>query len=230
MKSIQPAFLAIALLCSVESAKAVLIQSIPGPVVGSGGGSGNTIVNTSSDTGNWIDAMNASTSATYYFGWDWTVENNAGENGAGGFFGGVSFYNTNNVQVFLVGNHWFDTTITAGSDSGYAGTSIPYSVGTPIRLVLEVTKSNSVTFGDWKLWVNPGTGSFATPDTLGLSVSFGGLSSLQSRGGNSTGQASVANFVVGTTFADVVPEPTAAALFALGLGFAAARRRRSQVG
>lgn len=210
-----PPFLLPALLIPL-GLNAGLIQSVPGPDVVSGGVQ-NVLIDTTTDTGDWMDAWNVG--SPVFFGFDFTIDNNVGETGAGGFFGGLNFYNGSSERAG-VGNDW--ASLEYGpfwpGHSTQGNTGIPYVLGETVRLVAEVDVPND----SIRVWVNPSVGDLGSPDG-----STAGIQDLQTvtrivhRAGNGVGQTTMENFVVADDFAtavgSTVPEPGSVGL--LGLGF-----------
>jgi len=210
------------------SLEATVIQSVAGPQVASGG-TQNVLIDTTSDTGNWMDDWNAGTA--YFFGFDWTVDNNAGETGTGGFFGGLNLYNGGGERAG-VGNSWapLDYSPFWPGHTSQGSTGINYVVGNTVRLVAEI----DIDTDSIKVWVNPTSGDFATPDGTTSARDLQTITRICHRAGNGPGQATLANLVVADTFASAVgqsaiPEPAtmcALGLAVAGLGGYSRKRRR----
>ncbi len=212
-----------ALAASATFTNAAVIQTVAGPLVATGGGVGATIIDTASDTGDWIDTINAG--GTIFIGFDWTIDNNAGETGGGGFFGGLGVYNGGTDRL-LIGNGWDQLVYGGGKGAGGDDTSIAYVVGTTVRVVVELTTTNGGADNDtWKMWIDPGTGDLASPDAQKLDWTIDDITKITNRAGNTPGQATMENLVVADTFASAIPEPSSIALLGLG-GLVIFRRRR----
>jgi hypothetical protein len=113
-----------------------------------------------------------------------------------------------------------------GSDGN--DTDILYVVGNTVRVVAEMTTTDGALGNDtWKMWIEPGTGDFASPDAQRTDWTLDDFTRITNRAGNSPGQATIENLVVADTFASAIPEPSSAAL--LGLGGLTLLRRRRQV-
>ena len=204
-------------------AQAAVLQTISGPDVASGGGQGNTLVDTTNDTGNWIDDVNAG--GTVFIGFDWTITNNAGETGTGGFFAGLGVYN-GGAERLLVGNQWNSLGYGAGASGTGNETGIAYTVGQTVRIVTELTITNDGSGKDtWRMGVDPGVGDQANHDAEHLTWTIDDFTKLTHRAGNDPGSATMENIVIADAFADAVPEPSSAALLGLG-GLALIFRRR----
>jgi hypothetical protein len=138
-----------------------------GPTTATGGANGTSLITTANDLANWLTANAAGNSipladpaatGTYYFGFDWQITNNAGETGAGGFFGGLWFFDGAAERGGL-GNGWGPVNYGfagPGWDANFAPAS-PYQVGTAVRMVVKVTFNAA---GDDTLtaWLNPAAG------------------------------------------------------------------------
>lgn len=139
----------------------------------------------------------------------------------------LSFMNGATTEQFRIGRHEATNTHWALQ----ASTNIPgTSPGSTIVLgqidnlvfKMQYVGGNTV----YSLWINPGStdGNLGTPDstiTRPGSLTFDGIR-MQSRA-----SATFDNFVLGTTFADVVPEPSSALLGLVGSVLLLIRKRRS---
>ena len=208
-------------------ASAAILDQDPGGTVGAGGTvpANTQVFNTGNDTSDWIDTYGDSGfTGTLYYGFDFTVLNNAGESGGGGLFAGVQLYNGNSERIGA-GNDWAPVNIGFVGGSGFADneTSTPYVVGQTYRLVVKVEF-----FGgdddDLFLWVDPA--SEADPaDAIDSGNTV--FNNIRLRAGNSSGLVGFENIVFATTFAEAaIPEPSSLALLGLG-GLCVLRRRRS---
>lgn len=204
------------------SASAAVIQTVAGPDVATGGGAGNTLIDTSSDTGDWITSL--SNGGTMYIGFDFTVDNNAGEGGGGGFFAGLGFYN-GGAERALVGNAWTGLNYGIAGPIGANASSTAYAVGTTVHLVAKLTVVDGGTANDTiELFINQLTEGSADASVTGTLDDF---TSLTHRAGNGAGQTTLSNLVVADDYlsAAAVPEPSSSALLSLG-GLALILRRR----
>ncbi|MGB0992752.1 MAG: PEP-CTERM sorting domain-containing protein [Akkermansiaceae bacterium] len=221
-----PLFLTLFTLSAATSASnAAVLQTIAGPDTATGGGVGNVIVDTSSDTGDWIDTLNAG--STVFVGFDWTITNNAGETGAGGFFGGLGVYNGAGERL-LIGNGWPQLTYSGGASGTIEDTGIAYTLNTTVRIVAELTTTNDGSGNDtWRMWVDPSTGDLGSPDAERTDWTIDDLTQLTHRAGNSPASTTMSNVVIADDFSSAVsvPEPSSAALVGLG-GMAFILRRR----
>jgi hypothetical protein len=204
-------------------AQAAVLQTITGPDTASGGGIGNVIVDTSNDTGDWIDSLNAG--GTVFIGFDWTITDNAGESGSGGMFGGMGVYDGTGERL-LVGNGWSNLDYSAGASGTIESTGIDYVIGDTVRIVAELTIVNDGASNDtWKMWVNPSAGDEATPNAQRTDWTIDDFTQITHRVGNDPASATMENIVIADTFADAVPEPSSTAFLGLA-GLALILRRR----
>lgn len=195
-------------LALAAGASAAVYQSFTGPFVISGGGAGTTIVDTTTDTGNWIDNYkDATDSGALYYAWDWTVNNNAGETGGGGFFGGLQLYE-GGTERLGVGNAWTSTNIGtfAYSEVNLNPTTAANSGTGTVRLAVQVDYLAS-TNDQVKVWLNPvaGVGITQAPTiTTSLSGASALFDNIHLRTGNDPAQTTFANISFGQNFSDVV--------------------------
>lgn len=147
--------------------------------------------------------------------------------------------------VFMMGvgynsgvNEWGFQARTPGSTvTGSAATFVPVPGATitpnsPTLLVAELQYNDGIT-DSITMWVNP---TSTDPASAAESVTFTGTATnsltLGSVGGvqlyenHDSGSVEFGNVTLGTTFADVVPEPTSVAILALSAGAMCMRRRR----
>jgi hypothetical protein len=99
-------------------------------------------------------------------------------------------------------------------------TTVPVVAGQTYRVVAEIDYDAD----QLKLWVDPGAGDEASPDATRAYAATNWSSAVRLASGG-TGSTSWDNFAVGTTFADVVPEPATLAWLG-GVGALALLRRR----
>jgi len=108
---------------------------------------------------------------------------------------------------------------------------------TPVYLVLGIENINAGTSGTItatiKLWVNPTTSSYGSPNVTDTGASMfqlntDGLDTMRFYAGSTSGNSfDFDDLTIGTTFADVtMPEPGSAAMIAIACGGLLARRRR----
>ena len=210
-----------------DRASAILVQEEAGPFVATQNTS-NTITDTNNTNGDWLDNLNNGSQA-YFISYDWTINNNAGESGSGGFFGGLTFYDNTNERL-LIGNSWNSLKYGVGAGGTFPDLDpADYSVGSTVNLVAKI----EVNAGDdaWQVWLNPENADELTPDASNSSWNFGSISHLVHRAGDSAGQATLSNYKVATAWGDVVavPEPSAflfGGLVCSVLGMNQARKRR----
>jgi autotransporter-associated beta strand protein len=199
------------LLPSIAQA-AEIIETVSGPVDGTWDGvllldhttatDGWITTNPFRYGGNGISLAEPGASGTYYFAFDWTVLDNAGEATSGsGFFGGLGFYHSgpSGLQVrSLAGNPWTGRFFGMGEVGNDVNSTVEYQVGTTARIVLQVTfvpnAPDSIV-----MYVNPPEGNpFAEGNPAGVTriqvTDDWSFNTLLSRAGG--GQASVANLVV----------------------------------
>ena len=183
-----------------------------GPATATGGGNGTSLITTANDLANWLTANAAGNSiplaepaatGTYYFGFDWQITNNAGETGAGGFFGGFWFFDTGAERGGL-GNAWAPVNYGLagpGWDANFAPAS-PYQVGTTVRMVVKITL-NPAADDTLTAWLNPvanvAEGSQTVP-TATTSRNFE-FDALNLRSGNGAGASQLDRLMISTDFA-----------------------------
>lgn len=209
-----------------DRASAILVQEEAGPFIASSG-TGNTIIDSSNDDSNWLDSLNNGIQA-YFISYDWTINNNAGETGSGGFFGGLTLFD-NADERLLIGNSWDSLKYGVGAGGTFPDLDpADYSVGSTVTLVakIEVNAGNDA----WQVWLNPENADELTPDASNSNWNFGSISRLEHRAGNNAGQATLSNFKVATAWGDVVavPEPSAFLFGSLVCGVLGSIRRRRQ--
>jgi hypothetical protein len=183
-----------------------------GPTTATGGANGTSLITTANDLANWLTANAAGNSipladpaatGTYYFGFDWQITNNAGETGAGGFFGGLWFFDGAAERGGL-GNGWGPVNYGfagPGWDANFAPAS-PYQVGTAVRMVVKVTFNAA---GDDTLtaWLNPAAGVAEGSQTVPVATTTRNFEfdALNLRTGNGAGASQLDRLMVSTDFA-----------------------------
>ena len=188
-----------------------VLQVIPGPFTDDASTAEPIVVDTSTDTGNWLDDYDDATDVgTLYFSFEVTVDDNAGEAGGGGFFLGLEFLGPG--ENLSIGNHWISTQWGGYRFSG------DYELQ-PDDATTEITSGSSATIagkivlgaGDnddtVTLWFNPIAGAEGAQPASITTVLSGAdtpFNKLQVRSGNGTGQSTLSNIVFGTEFSDVV--------------------------
>ncbi|MGJ8695575.1 MAG: PEP-CTERM sorting domain-containing protein [Verrucomicrobiaceae bacterium] len=192
------------------------------------GNDGTTLVDTTTDIGDWITAGGYDTgsgTAPLYFTATINVTNNLGENGGGGFFHGVQLYKGG--ERFAIGNNWFSVNwggFKGPGDFDLTG-STPITLNNPVNLVYKVDQaSDAIT-----IWLNPDLGLTEAGQAAGSVTALTGLGTndefeaVNVRGNGST---TFSGITIGTDspFA-AVPEPGSALLTALG-GLVLLRRKR----
>jgi hypothetical protein len=183
-----------------------------GPVTATGGGNGTALVTTANDFSNWLTANAAGNSipladpaatGVYYFGYDWTITNNAGETGGGGFFGGLWFFDTGAERGGL-GNAWGPVSYGLagpGWEANFAPAS-PYGIGTTVRMVVKVT-FNAGGNDSLTAWLNPAAGVAEGSQTVPVATTSRNfeVDALNLRTGNGTGASRLDRLMVSTDFA-----------------------------
>ena len=172
-----------------------ILQSDPELTTASGGGADLVRIDESNDSDDWITSVNSS-GGTIYIGFDWTVTNNAGETGGGGFYGGLELYE-GGAERLLIGNDWSSTNYALGGPGFSEVSSISYEVGTPVRLVC---KLEMVVDGNDSASLFVNQESEGTPDaSLSRNYNF---TRLVHRTGNNSGESNLENLIIATTYAD----------------------------
>jgi hypothetical protein len=138
----------------------------------------------------------------------------------------LSFMNGASTEQFRIGRHEATNTHwTLQASTNVVGTSpgstIVLGRVDTLLFKMEYVGTNTV----YSLWINPSSteGDLGTPDstiTRAGSLTFDGIR-MQSRA-----SATFDNFTLGTTFADVVPEPSSTLLGVMGSTLLLVRRRR----
>ena len=204
-------------------ANAALIQTVAGPVSHTGGGVGATILDTSNDTGDWMDDLTSAN--TFFIGFDYTIN----DNNSGGYFGGLGLYD-GGVESSLFGNRFggteYGANITGGSTGGDAG--VTYTVGNTVRIVFEMSTVGGSTANDdtWNMWIDPSASDLGSPLIGGTDAEFDGVDQFTVRAGNGTAESTIANLRVSSSFAASIPEPSGPLLIGLG-GLSLLLRRRA---
>ena len=227
MSRIQGAtFVALAALASLAAdASGTILQTHAGLTVTSATNP-TTIIDTSNDTGDWISTYgDASSSGTLYYGFDFTVDNNNGETGTGGYWTALQLFSGGNERIGL-GNNWNSLNLSSfqhNGDQDLAGPT-PYVIGTTYRLVAQIDFVNG---GDdsAKVWIDPISPASPSKDLGAADASF---DNIQLRGGNDAASTTYGNIVFATTFNEAagVPEPATVVLSIGGLlGFWKLRRK-----
>jgi hypothetical protein len=220
---------------AVNSVSAAVLQSFGEATVGGTFGGSLTIVDTTNDTGDWIDNYNGSTdSGTLYYSFDITIDNNAGETGGGGFFTALQLYSGGSEKLGI-GNDWnsLNWAYFAGpGDDGNLTGPVPYVLGETVNIAVRVDFNASAN-DNFTLWLNPvagvAEGSQAAAITTSITDRDGQFDNVRLRAGNGLDAITTFdNIIFATEFADVVavPEPSSAALIGLaGLALILRRRR-----
>ena len=219
------AFVALAVV-GTANARAAILETAAGATINPDP-SPTTVVDTSTDAADWIDSYGPATaSGTLYYGFDFTVNDNNGETGSGGYWTALQLFNGGSERLGI-GNNWNSlnlSTFAHNGDQDLDGPT-PYVVGATYRLVAQIDFVNG---GDdlAKVWINPTSIASPSKDLGAADASF---DSVLLRGGDNTASTTYANIIFATTFneaAGVVPEPASVALIILGglLGFAKRRR------
>lgn len=224
--------LAACLAAGAAPANGAVLQTFAGPFNITGGGLGTTLVDTNTDTNDWIDGYTGDNSTTpLYYQFTVTVTNNAGESGGGGMFGGFQLYEET-AERFAVGNNWgsvsWSTFFPDQELNGVAGTggAKPIVIDEMVTFAVKIDQvADSAT-----VWLNPNFGlSEAAQDTglttvytsMGLNNAF---NTIRLRAGNDAAAMTFADIVIRTD-SPFVPEPGISALAALA-GVVMLRRRR----
>lgn len=188
------------------------VQMVPGPVFATGGGGGTVVVDQANDAGNWLTVnplgnglplTDVGATGTYYFGFDWTITNNAGETGGGGMFGGLWFYQDGAERAGF-GNGWGPINYGVAGTGGDALVSPvkPYAVGVKARLVGKV---QYMAGGDEivTLWVNPVPGLETAQAGVSVVTVTRNMTanSIRLRTGNGSGASTMENLMISADFA-----------------------------
>lgn len=212
---------------TISSSHGAIIQTVAGPNVATGGGVGNTLIDDTTDTGDWITGLNGG--GTMYIGFDWTVDDNDFETGTGGFFGGMGFFNGTTAagERALVGNDWVSLNFAVARPGAESASAIPYVIGTSARLVVKITVTDGGVDDDiLELFVNQNSEGIADASA---SYTLDDFTQITHRAGNGFGQTTLSNLIVADDFASaaaVVPEPSSSFMFALGGAALILRRRK----
>ena len=206
-------------ICTAYGTQGAVLQTDPGATI-----SGDvTIIDTGNDAGDWIDSYGDASDATLYYGFDFTVDNDAGETGTGGLFAALQF-DEGGSERLGVGNNWQSVNLSTfgfGGDQDLAGPT-PYVVGETYRIVVRIDY-NSGGDDSAAVWIDPASEASVSTD---LGTDNATFDTIRLRAGNDPGQVTFGNIVFATTFAEaVVPEPGSLALLGLG-GLFMLRRRR----
>lgn len=139
----------------------------------------------------------------------------------------LSFMNGATTEPFRIGRHEATNThwglqASTNIPGTSPGSTIVLGQADTLVFKMQYIGGNTV----YSLWVNPGSSEsgLGTPDstiTRPGSLTFDGIR-LQSRA-----SATFDNFILGTTFSDVVPEPSSVMLGLVGSGLLLMRKRRS---
>ena len=197
----------LALIALVTHTQAQVIQRIDGPIVANGE---TQIINLGNDLNNWITVNprgngtplnEPGATGTYYFGFDWTIDNNGGEDGGGGFFAGLWFFE-DNAERPAFGNGWASVGYQIAGPGGDVDVtpSTPYTLGQTVRIVGKiefVADADDIV----SMWVNPvlstdENGQTGVPTvTVIRSMEF---NNIRARTGG--GQSTFAEILVASTF------------------------------
>ncbi len=211
-----------ALGLSIGTATAAVIQSVPGPSVVTNGEV--VLIDTSNDTGDWIDTVNDG--GTVYIGFDVTINNNNSETGTGGFFGGLNLF-ANSEERALIGNGWESLEYTVSGKNGNPTdeSGIAYVVGSTVRLVGKLTIIDGGDPDVLDLFVNQATEGTPDASITSTTHAFEGFNNIRNR---NNGQVTIANLIIADDYASasVIPEPASLALLSLG-GLMMIRCRRA---
>jgi|TARA_B110000879_G_scaffold166068_1_gene214611 hypothetical protein len=223
MKSLKDT-LALAATCAMTlgtAAHGTVLEAFPGPFTDNATTADPVIVDTATATGNWLDGYDDATDVgTLYFSFEVTVDNNAGETGAGGFFAGLEFIGVG--EDLSIGNWWQSTQWGGYRFSGDFNLQ-PDDATTEITSGSSATIAGKIVLGAGldddtvTLWLNPTAGAEVDQPasiTTFLSGADTPFDTLQVRSGNSTppatsdGQSTYSNIVFATEFSDVVDPGT----------------------
>jgi MYXO-CTERM domain-containing protein len=144
---------------------------------------------------------------------------------AGADWSGVSSFDFDAERIFFgvpsgQGANAFFGIEETGVANNRNMTTVPVVAGQTYRVVAEIDYEAD----KLNLWIDPSAGDALSPDATRAYASTNWSSKLRLASGG-TGSTSWDNLAVGTTFADVVPEPTTAVWLA-GIGALALLRRR----
>ena len=145
------------------------------------------------------------------------------DNSTFGFFGRVFGTNDNGMIQMGIGN---SSGGVANGLSGYVSGTFALNTTQKIVVRLDMTTGDALS----TIWLNPtleSDPSGTASDAANVAVGYG-IESYALRQSAGQGAILLDNLLVGTTFADVIPEPSSLALVAIGVaGLFAIRRRRS---
>lgn len=163
-------------------------------------------------------------SGTVFFGFDMKYANGASWLALSTYDGGYERFKFGATDV--AGGKFFGLEVNgSGAPNGWHLTNIAALPDQGYRLVGEIDYTGG---GDVqiRMWVNPNSGDLATPDLV-LGYTEHNWQTGIRLGSGGTAPTTWDNVTVGTTFADIVPEPaTMSLLTAASMGLLAARRRR----
>jgi len=180
---------------SIPNLSADIIQVVPGPISASGGGEGVDIITTDNDTDDWLTTISAG--GTIYLGFDWVVETNAGETGSGDFFGGLGLYDLSDEKA-LVGNSWISLNYGLAGQSTDESSTIPYVIGTTVRLIAKLTIVDGPDPDTIELFV--GQDTEGVPDAVNT-LAIDDINRVLSRAGNAGGSATITNLTIADDYA-----------------------------
>ena len=197
MKQTNPFLLAALITAAmISTASATVIQELAAPDVATGGGNGNTLIDTSNDSADWITSLNAG--GTIYIGFNFTINDNAGESGTGGFFCGLGFFDVDTERA-LIGNDWNGLNYGIARAGAEAPSSIAYAMGVPARLIAKITVVDGGVDNDMiELFVDQKNEGL--PDAS-VSYTLDEFTRITHRAGNGTGTTTLSRLIVSDDYA-----------------------------
>jgi hypothetical protein len=191
---------------SFTTGSPALPVTLPGPISTSGGGSGIVIFNASGD--DWLGTnYQSNSSRTLYVRFSMTFHDLAGENGGGGAFGGLEFYQ-GTTERSIYGNNWLS--LNWSLDVNGQPLAQDLSPSTPIVLneyhtIVVKTAYQQGGNAAVTVWLDP---DFTQPEVSQpnspLQLSFDNtFDQIHLRCGNNSANATWTNIVMGATSTDV---------------------------
>jgi hypothetical protein len=142
----------------------------------------------------------------------------------------LGLYNFGDERL-LAGNSWESLNFDAGAGTAFEDSGVAYQVGETARLVLELTVNAGAATDTFRLWVNPTSAADeGSPDGERTDWGLDPFTTLYHRAGNTTGQATLENLIVATTFSEAAaaPEASEALIVLMGMTGLLGYRRRAR--